>query len=198
MHPKPESGFTLLETLVALVVLGMLISGLTQGLRLGVGAWQSQRQGLAAQGDLQGTDTLLRNLLARMDPGGVSGEPPTIVGTAHTLAFTTTLPQAADMSAAPEADVRLLVDNEHRLLLLWLAHFRNRIRPPPAPEQAVLLQGVDHLSITYWKDAHDGWVPTWVGQKLPRLIRIRIGFTSSSGRRAPDIVVSPMRDRWRQ
>jgi general secretion pathway protein J len=198
MQPNAQSGFTLLETLVALVVLGMLISGLTQGLRIGVSAWQTQRQGIAARSDLHGTDALLRTLVTGMDPGGVSGEPSIIVGTAHSLAFTSTLPQAADGSATREADLRLLVDDDHQLQLLWLTHVRNRIQPAPLPERATLLQQVDHLEIAYWKDARDGWLSKWTGPMLPRLIRFRIAFSDPGRRRMPDIVVSPMRDRWRQ
>jgi general secretion pathway protein J len=196
MRAQAQHGFTLLETLVALVVLGMLIAGLTQGVRTGVSAWQAQKKSLAARDDLQGTDTLLRDLLARIDPGGASGQPPVIVGTAHSLTFTTTLPQAADALATREADMTLSVDNAHRLQLLWLLHYRNRIRATP-PEHAILLHEVDHLEIAYWKDARVGWQSEWSGPALPRLIRVRIAFSSTRGRRSPDIVVAPMRDRWR-
>jgi prepilin-type N-terminal cleavage/methylation domain-containing protein len=197
MRGHEQSGFTLLETIVALVVLSMLITGLSQGLRSGLSAWQIQKQTLAARGDLQGTDVLLRNLVARMNPGGVSGQPPAIKGTARSLAFTTTLPQAADALATREADVTLLVDNAHRLQLLWQAHYRNRIRPVPVPERAMLLRDVDHVDFAYWKDASTGWLSEWTGPALPGLLRIRIAFTSASGRHAPDVVIAPARDRWR-
>lgn len=196
MRAHAQSGFTLLETLVALVVLGMLIGGLTQGIRFGIEAWQAQKRGLAARGDLHGTDTLLRHLVARMNPGGVSGQAPTIVGTARRLTFTTILPQPADVVTTHEADVTLMVDDAHRLQLLWLTHDRHRAGPPPPPARATLLDEVDHLEIAYWKDARSGWSSTWTGPARPRLVRIGIAFTGASGRRAPAIVVAPMRDRW--
>ena len=195
--PSAQSGFTLLETLVALVVLGTLVAGLSQGVRIAVSAWQTQNRTLAAHGDLQGVETLLRNLLARMDPGGVSGQPPNIVGTARNLAFTTTLPLAADTLVTREADVSLVVDRANRLQLLWLVHYTNRIQPTPLPEHAMLLQDVDHLEISYWKDFRTGWVSEWSGPALPRLVRIRIVFTRASRQHLPDVVAAPMRDRWR-
>src|SRR4051794_16676705 len=131
MPARAEHGFSLLETLVALVVLAMLTAGLTQGVRAGVRAWQFQKQNLAGRDDLQGTDTLLRGLVARMDPGGASGQPPVMLGSAHLLTFTTTLPEAADALATREADVTLAVDGAHRLRLLWLPHYRNRIGVAP-------------------------------------------------------------------
>ena len=39
---KQDSGFTLMETLVALVVLGFIVAGLAQGLRFGLVAWDRQ------------------------------------------------------------------------------------------------------------------------------------------------------------
>jgi general secretion pathway protein J len=197
MRAHAQSGFTLLETLVALVVLGMLVAGLTQGVRTGISVWQTQKRELARRDDLHAADILLRDLLERMDPGGVSGQPPTIMGTARSLIFTTTLPQAADVLATREADVNLVVDDAHCLFLLWVPHYRNRIRPPPPPERALLLRDVDHLDIAYWKDARTGWLSEWNGPALPKLVRIRIAFTAASRQRTPDIVVAPMRDRWR-
>ena len=197
MDEREESGFTLLETLVALVVLGMLVAGLAQGVRIGASAWYAQKQGLAAHDDLQSAETLLRNLIARMDPGGVSGQPPTVKGTAHRLAFTTTLPRPAEGLLTPEADVSLGVNDQHRLELLWLTHYRNRIRPAPPPERATLMQDVDRVEIAYWQNAPAGWVSEWAGPALPKLVRIRIVFTGASKRHAPDIVAAPMRDRWR-
>ena len=38
-----QSGFTLLELLVALVVLGLLVVGLTQGVRAGLTMWVPNR-----------------------------------------------------------------------------------------------------------------------------------------------------------
>jgi general secretion pathway protein J len=197
MSVRAEHGFSLLETLVALVVLAMLTAGLTQGVGAAVRAWQFQKQGLAGRDDLQGADTLLRGLVARMDPGGASGQAPIISGSAHNLTFTTTLPHAADALATREADVTLTVDDAHKLRLRWLPHYRNRIGAAPSPEQSILLSDVDHLEIAYWKDAHTGWLGAWTGPTLPRLVRIRIAFGKATGRRAPDIVVAPMRDRWR-
>ena len=192
-----QAGFTLLETLVALVVLGFLIAGLVQGLRQGIGAWQRQMRTLAARGDLDAADRTLRTLIARMDPGGMNGAPPALNGTSHTLAFTTRLPEAADPLVTLDADVMLQVDAGHQLQLLWLAHVRNRIRPPPPPERVTLLPNVDHLEIAYWRNAKAGWQSEWAGAPVPKLVRIRIVFTGDGGRHGADIVVMPMRDQWR-
>lgn len=193
-----QAGFTLLETLVALVVFGFLVSGLTQGLRFGVAAWQIQTRTLAARGDMDAAERTLRALVARMDPGGMSGRPALLKGTPRSLAFTAELPQAAGALVTRDAELSVAVNDRHELQLLWLEHVRNRTRPAPPPGRATLLHDVERLDILYWGDDATGWQPEWAGSPLPKLVRIRVVFTHGSGRHGPDIVVMPMRDRWQQ
>ncbi len=188
----------MLETLVALVVFGFLVSGLTQGLRLGVTAWQAQARALTARGDIDAAERTLRALVARMDPGGVSGRPALLKGSPHSLAFTAALPQAAGALATRDAELSVAVNDRHELQLLWLEHVRNRIRPVPPPGHATLLHEVERLDILYWGDGTTGWKPEWNGSPLPKLVRIRVIFTRDSGRHGPDIIVRPMRDWWQQ
>jgi general secretion pathway protein J len=187
----------LLEVLVALAVFSMLMVGLVQGLRLGVNAWQAQARTMAGRGDVEATDRTLRTLIERMDPGGVSGRPATFKGTSHSLVFTTTLPEAADMMVTRAAIVTLAVDDKNQLQLVWLPNYRYRIGPAPVPERVTLIGDVDHLEISYWRDAKTGWQSEWAAVILPKLIRIRMVFTHASGRQGYDIVIMPMRDRWR-
>jgi general secretion pathway protein J len=197
MHARNQAGFSLLEVMVALVVLGLLMAGVSQGLRLGVDTWRAQIRNLSTGGDLEAAEGMLRAFVARMDPGGVSGQPSTMRGSARGLAFTTTLPQSAGALPTLEADVSLFIDDANRLQLLWLPHIRNRTRPPPPPERSMLLGDVDHLELAYWNDSSAGWQTEWAAPPLPRLIRIRIVFSRASGRHGPDIVLAPMRDPWR-
>ncbi len=150
---------------------------------------------------MDAAERTLRALVSRMDPGGFSPQRPTFTGTSRSFAFTTTLQAAADMLATREADVTLAVDGNHQMELLWLPHYRNRTGPLPQPDRAVLRQDVDHLEIAYWRTPQTGWQPDWVERTLPKLIRIKIVSTRSGSHPADpgaDIVIAPMRDRWRQ
>ena len=197
MIAQKHAGFTLLEILVALAVFSLLMVGLVQGLRLGVNAWQAQARTMAGRGDVEAADRTLRALIERMDPGGVSGRPAIFKATSHSLVFTTTLPQAADTMVTQAAVVTLAVDERNQLQLLWLPNFRYRLGPTPPPGRVTLLGDVDHLEIAYWHDPKAGWQAEWGGVVLPKLIRIRIVFTADSRRQGYDIVIMPMRDRWR-
>jgi prepilin-type N-terminal cleavage/methylation domain-containing protein len=198
MNKRNAAGFTLLETLVALVVLGFLMAGLAEGLRFGVAAWQTQARKTAERSDLDAVDRTLRTLIARMDPGGFSPQQPALVGNARNIVFTTSLPQAADALPSRDADVTLGVDEAHQMRLQWLVHYRNRIGRPPLPENVVLRNDVDHLEIAYWQASKTGWQNEWTERALPKLIRIRVVPVRDGGHRGPDIVIAPMRDRWRQ
>jgi general secretion pathway protein J len=197
MIRRSEAGFTLLETLVALAVLGMLVAALTQGMRTGVALWQTQSRQLAQRDDVEAAERTIRGLVARLDPGGPSGRDPVFAGAANTMTFKTTLPQAADLLQTPEVEVTLAVDAKHQALLFWRPHYSRPLVPSAAPSSLPLLRDVDRFEFSYW-DPAAGWQPEWAGARLPKLIRIRVVFTKQSGRVAPAIIAHPARDRWRQ
>jgi general secretion pathway protein J len=180
-----ERGFTLLEVLVALVVFGFLMVGLTQGVRFGLSAWTRQEKSIDARSDLDAVDRTLRTLITQLDPAGaVSGKP-------HGMAFTAPLPEPAG-----EADLLLLVDPRHRLILRWTRHLHAVRFSPPVAQEIELLGGVDRLDLAYWPpDGAGGWADAWDKADPPALIRVRLAFPSGDPRHWPDIVAAPMRER---
>jgi general secretion pathway protein J len=199
MQRSAAAGFTLLEVLVALVVFGLLMGGLTQGVRFGLQAWQTQARNLAQRGDLDAVDRTLRSLVAEAVPGDFGGLPIDFTARQHSLEFLTELPIAAGAAGTRAAEVRLAVDAAHHLDLFWRPHQGIPLGPPRPPTRTVLLDGVDRLDLSYWQPTASGgtWVRAWSAQVLPSLVRIRIVFPAADGRHYPDIVVAPRRDAWR-
>ncbi len=189
------TGFTLLELLVVLAVLGFLMVGLTQGLHLGIQLWNRQQQALDAVSEFDTTDRALRELIEQMDPGGRL-EMSDIDGTARTLHFITRLPEAADALPTRRAEVLLLVDRNHRLMLRWTPSLHATPLVPVVPAETELLRGVDHIEISYRAATPAaGWQADWQNPVPPMLVRIHIAFARTDARIWPDIVASPLRER---
>ncbi len=185
-----DRGFTLLEVLVALVVLGFLMVGLSQGVRFGLTAWGAQARMIDAGGDLDAVDRTLRGLIARIDPG-TRADPPMIAGDPTRFTFSSVLPEAL---GAREADLLVAMNPDHRLLLRWTPHLHaKRTRPPPAPQTEELLRGIAGLEFAY--RGSGGWVRSWNAADLPALVRIRVVFPAGDPRHWPDIVAAPLRSR---
>lgn len=187
-----QRGFTLLEILVALAVLGFLMLGLAQGTRFGLSAWDSQARQLARSGDLDVADRALRRIVTQLVPTDDVRQPG-LRGTAQSLEAVTELPTAAALPTR-QAVVGLGVDRLGRLVLRWTPYLHaRRLGPPPAPQESELLRGLQRIDLAYWSAG--AWVGAWARPELPELVRIRLVFARGDARRWPDIVAAPMRER---
>jgi general secretion pathway protein J len=199
---KAERGFSLLELLVSLVVLGLLMVALTQGAQVGLRAWAVEGRMGGSGTDLALIDHTLRVLLARALAAARTDQAASLVGDARTVSFVTVLPAGAAMLPTPEVDATLLVADRHRLEIRWLPHYRNWIVPRPPPSVIMLLDEVDHLELSYWQSGSGPqgghWLAVWDDRVLPQLVRIRVVFTDAAARHWPDIVIAPMRGPWQR
>jgi general secretion pathway protein J len=184
---RRAAGFTLLEVLVSLVVLALIILGLSQGLRFGILAFQHQAATIDRAANLDAVDRTLRALVEQIDAGN-QHDAPEIAGTPRSVEFTSEL---------PEAEIRILVDPAHRLLLRWAPYRHAKpAGPPPMPVDTVLLTQVDHVTISYWaRSGPPHWLATWSGAETPALIRISLVFQPGTGMTWPAIVAAPLRSR---
>ena len=148
-----QGGFTLLEILVALLVLGFLLLGLSEGVRFGLRAWDTETKLVDRGADMDAMERVLRGLIVAADPGDFNEQPP-FHGTSHTVAFQSRLPTSGTGLVTRAADIGLGVDAKHRLVLRWSQHpHAERLTRPEPPHETVLLEGVDQVAFSYLRAA---------------------------------------------
>lgn len=185
----------MLEILVALAVLGLLFVGLTQGSRFVRSGLERHTRLVAGKEDLDAVDRTLRRLIERAKPGS-KWEKVVFVGTARAVAFTSIVPWPSGGFPNQRADVELVVDASHRLLLKWTPHIHAvRVGAAPPVTSTEIIQGVERIELSYWPASRgDSWTPVWTYAEPPRLVRMRIVFSDPARGTWPDIVVAPMLD----
>jgi general secretion pathway protein J len=190
--PVLEHGFTLLETLVSLVVIGLIMAGLAQGFRFGLAAWDVQARLLAGGGEIDAADRGLRRLIARMDPAGDAAHPP-LLGSASGMSFAAPLPLAMTAPGDRRAAMRLALE-DGRLVLIWTPAPHAIPLMPMMARRTEVLRGVQSLNLAFFGAIGPGppaWRTTWNEARLPDLVRLRIVFGRGDPRHWADIVEAP-------
>ena len=190
MGARRPAGFTLLELLAALVVLGFVLVMLSQSLRFGVVA-TARVEGERWQ-DLLAAEGAIRHLVEQADPG-IFPEPAGLRGGADSLSLLTELPGAC--GPARRADVQLLVAGG-RLVLRWCDHRHvHSFGREPAMAETVLLPSVDSVELDYSpRGGPGGWSSSWSADELPGYVRLRIRFTPASGLHWPPMILPTLRE----
>jgi len=191
-----QSGFTLLEILVALAVLGFLVLGLAQGVRTGLTLWAAQTRRVSETAELDAVARVLRTLLSEIPapPSAGATSPTEIKGLPDSLEFVGDLPTGLGDTRRANIAIEL---RRGRLVLSWTPRRHEISSAPPAPPiETELLGGVDRLELAYWGAPETGqptgWQAHWDGPEFPALIRLRLAFAKGDRRRWPDLLASPL------
>jgi general secretion pathway protein J len=187
-----QRGFTLLEIIVVLAVLGFLMVGITQGVRVGVAMWHAQGRRLDRTAELDAAQRVLRELLTAIPRPSGDASDGVNSGTASSFSFIGDLPTG--LGTTRRADITLLLQGT-RLMLLWKPHLHaTLLGPAPAPVETELVGGVAGLQLAYWgagaADEPESWLSRWDGPAPPKLIRVRVEFAEGDPRRWPDMIVA--------
>ncbi|MGI4797235.1 MAG: PulJ/GspJ family protein [Janthinobacterium lividum] len=178
-----QGGFTLLEILVGVAVLGLIIGVLYGGVSFALQAAQRQDAVLAKTGDYDAVNRALRRLIAEADPGGPGIVP--LRGTPGRMTFSSRMPDGAGGGAA---DMALGITGG-TVVLRWTPRRPGRpLGPAPAAREAELLRGAQRVELSYW--GASGWRSEWVEAMLPALVRLRVIFAPGDARHWPDMVLA--------
>jgi general secretion pathway protein J len=196
-------GFTLVELLVALTLLGLISVLLFGGLRFGARAWDAGESRLAALGEVEAVQTLLRRQLAQITvPRQVrteDGRSPMFAGSAGSLRYVAPLPARTGLGGLYVFDLDTGGAGEG-LSLAWRVH-----RPDvPLAErnqelagERLLLPGAAAVRFSYYgrhrPEEPLAWRDDWdAASTMPLLIRVEVSFPAGDGRRWPELIVAPM------
>lgn len=196
-----ERGFTLLETLVTLAIVGMMASLLLSGIRTPTAFALTTQAREAGIDRIVTAQARLRALIERLQPmprvdtgGGVID----FRGSQHEVALFSP-PSATDTLSTPKRYRLLLAANGD--LVLYAAEALDDRIVLDAPnlvgwKPTVLLRDVDRLALSYYGpvpgEDEERWQAEWYDRtEPPGLVRIVIGFRDGDQRVWPDLIIRP-------
>lgn len=195
---RGRDGFTLLELLIAMTLLGLVFALLTGALGFGAAAWRTGGERLERNTSLQAVHDLLRRriggALALRGPPFAERDFAAFRGDAETVEFA----GAAPARAMPDGifAYRLAVE-DGTLVLRWapMGWVDDAPSPPADLTPEILVQGLEALEISYFGTAEReeaaGWRAGWQAEDgLPELVKLSFRFPPEDARRWPDFVIA--------
>jgi general secretion pathway protein J len=199
-----QAGFSLVEMMVSLLILGMLATMLLSGVHTGRRVWQDVNT-RAGNGDtFSSARMLMTQMLGQSFPStryDASSPYAYFTGNQTSIRF-----QGPANSMIQPGDIRdqyLFLSNKGKLLLASKSLYALDNSLPgqvrQTPQTLTLMENVQSLEIDYFgaaaPDRKLRWRTLWYGQPaLPALVRIRLTFSAGDERRWPDLVIHPETD----
>ena len=195
-----EAGFSLVEVLVALVLLGLLSMALFFSVRFGMTAWQRGGE----RSDQIHTSMLVQDLLRRLigqayplvRADGTGTGRVDFAGTATSLDFLAPVPVA--LASGGRARVKLSIERrgDHSDLVLTSRPELVADDAPAELSRKTLLATVEAGEFAYFgvtqSQSAAQWRERWSGElSLPALVRVRVHFARSDPRLWPDLTIAP-------
>ncbi len=191
---RRQTGFTLLELVVAITLMGLVLVVLYSGLRLGLNSWEGGEQRAEATNRLRLAEEFLRRQLAQSMTvrSNDKQEKPVVVFIGQSDRIEFVAPMLAHLGQSGLYRVRIeLAHNQMQV----------RFRPylpnnPNAGEEreTMLLEGVSAVEWAYFGPERDDdpepprWRSDWIStERRPRLVRLNLTL---QGEPAPDLVVA--------
>lgn len=189
MKRRAPDGFTLLELLLAIVILSLITSTIMGGVHLGRRSWETSRASEAldeVEMATRATATLIaKGFLVQMIPGQqIGAEPPTpFLGAASSCRFVFLSEGGAQWGGLILTEIGVENSTDGPELTVWTKPYRASEGLAPARaamKKTVILSGLAGVGFSYFGVREQGhaatWGPVWNDKSnLPELVSIRIG-----------------------
>lgn len=212
-RPGSGAGFTLVELLVAMTLLGLISVILVGGLRFGTRAWEVGDARAEALAKIDAVQNMMRRQIGqaripRLVAQSADSEP-SFIGEEDRLRLVTSVPAHLGVGGLYQVEIKVVEEEgKRRLDLAW-----HLFRPdqPDALDEAVgdqdtlvaghrtLFENVEQATFAYFRaagrepGAQDEWVKSLdEADGLPDLVSLKIKFAEGSGLVWPDLVVRPL------
>ena len=198
--PARTAGFTLIEMLIALALIGLLTAALFGGLRFAARA--SDRANAAADHatDLATAYSFLQAQLGNAQPYPATADPKDqqilFDGAPDHIEVITTSPSRLAMGGFFHLHLTVVdVGGELRLIAEWREPPRKDEAPPDSVlKPSILLDHLRGVGFAFFgttdPESPSDWHDRWQGvSALPKMIRLRVEF--ADGWQVPDLIVAP-------
>ena len=197
MRAHAQSGYSLVELLVVLALLGLISTAIAGGFSFGARVWERTERAVSTVERASGGHTLLRALLSNTYPrkSETGGPEPQVAfeGTGDRLTFLAAT--SAHLGEAGIARLTLTVERNGGAATLVLSSQAEIGKQSERKE--VIVAGAREITFAYAEAVNGAlrWTDIWQRRSaLPALIRIRAVFAEGQGA-WPDLIVRPRVDR---
>jgi len=195
MSVRAQQGYSLVELLVVLALMGMIAVAMASGIRFGGRVWEKSGRQVEAIDRVTGAQGMLRTLLQHVVPRdldpGIARDPDMFRGSTQHMNFTASSPAAVDANGVSRFELLTVQRNgKLSLVLQWvpLSGTRN-------VQSAEILGGAEAIRISYAILDQTGvfvWRDDWNDQTgVPALISISVRFPPQAQTLWPEFEVRP-------
>lgn len=193
------AGFTLLELMIALLLLGVMMTLLFNGLRLGARTWDSVEERTRSAQDLQLAGLFLRRQIEQAQPLAFKDEQGEkripFSGERHAMRFVAPLPAHLGAGGMYWFTLGVAEGKDGKRLVLSYELFQREEWErygAAEPGTAVLTQALNDAEFDYLGHETTTWASRWdQTDRLPRLIRLRVKFGDGPNGRWLELSVTP-------